>query len=239
MKTCIPAWMAVLCVLVPSAPALAEGWSGGLELGFSNTSGNSRNATLTTRFDLKYENAVWNHELFGDAYYARSDSERTAERHALGYKPRYLLSERAYAFGSLRYDRDRFSDINHRWTMIGGYGRELIDTERTHLEAELGAGARQTKYYENEDGLSRSEPVLYVGGRFQHAVSDTARFVQTLRVEYGHDNTSSEAVSSLQMRVTDTVSAKLSHTFRHNSHLTGVRGKKLDQITTVNMVYSF
>lgn len=219
--------------------AFAEGWSGGVELGFSNTSGNSRNSTLTTRFDLKWENAVWNHEFFGDAYYARRDSERTAERYALGYKPRYRLSERDYLFGTLRYDRDRFADILHRWTQLAGYGRELIDTERTKLEAEIGAGARQTRYDVNPDGLDRSEPVLYVGGSFRHDLSDTARLSQTLRVEYGNDNTNSESVTALTMRVTRTVSAKLSHTIRHNTRATGVRGRKVDQITGVNLVYGF
>lgn len=222
-----------------AAPAFAEGWSGGVELGFSNTSGNSRNATLTTRFDLKWENAVWNHEFFGDAYYARRDSERTAERHALGYKPRYRLSERDYLFGTVRYDRDPFADIRHRWTQIAGYGRKLIDAERTQLEAEIGAGARQTRYEVNPDGLDRSEPVLYVGGSFRHDLSETARLSQTLRIEYGNDNTNSESVTALTMRVTRTVSAKLSHTVRHNTRLTGVRGEKVDQITGVNLVYSF
>lgn len=231
--------LAAVLALAASSFVFAEGWSGGFELGFSNTSGNSRNATLNTRFDLKYENAVWNHELFGDAYYARSDGNQTAERYALGYKPRYLLSERDYLFGTLRYDRDLFADIRHRWTQIAGYGRELIETPRTRLEAELGAGARQTRYDRNPDDLDGTEPLLYVGGRFEHEISDSARISQTLRVEYGENNTNSEAVSALTMRVTRTVSAKLSHTVRHNTRVTGVRGEKVDQITGVNMVYSF
>lgn len=220
-------------------PAHAGEWTGGFELGFSNTSGNSRDTSLNTRFDLKWQNAIWSHEFYGDAYYAKSDGEKTAERHALGYKPRRELTDRSYAFGTLRYERDRFSDILARWTAIGGYGRSLIETERTELEAELGAGVRHTRYDLNPDRLHGTEPILYVGGRFAHEISDSAKFVQTLRVEFGDDNTWTESVTALRMRVTDTVSAKLSHTIRRNSAIEGARGKKVDQITGVNMVYSF
>ena len=231
--------LAVVLVLATALPAQADDWVGGLELGFSNTSGNSRDTTLNTRFDVKYTNEVWQHELFGDAYYARSDSEKTAERYSLGYKPRKLLSDRDYVFGTLRYERDRFSDILARWTGIGGYGRTVYQSALTELEAEVGAGMRRTRYDVNPDDLDSREPILYVGGRFAHQISETAKFVQTLRVEFGRDNTWTESISSLTLRVTDSISAKLSHTLRRNSAIEGARGKKVDQITGVNMVYSF
>lgn len=231
--------LAATLALLATVPAHAEGWVGGLELGFSNTTGNSRDTSLNTRFDVKYQNEVWNHELFGDAYYARSDGDKTAERYSLGYKPRKLLSERDYLFGTLRYERDRFSDILARWTGIGGYGRTLYQSSATELEAEVGAGMRRTRYDLNPDNLDSREPILYVGGRFAHEISDSAKFVQTLRVEFGHDNTWTESISSLTLRVTDAISAKLSHTIRRNSAIEGARGEKVDQITGVNMVYNF
>lgn len=231
--------LAVAVAMAAVLPAHADEWTGGLELGFSNTAGNSRDTTLNTRFDLKYENEVWHHEFFGDAYYARADGEKSAERYTLGYKPRKLLSDRDYLFGTLRYERDRFSDILSRWTGLGGYGRTLYRTQATELEAEVGAGVRRTRYDLNPDNLDGSEPILYVGGRFAHEISDTAKFVQTLRLEFGNDNNWTESISSLTLRVTDSISAKLSHTIRHNSAIEGVRGKRTDQITGVNMVYSF
>jgi putative salt-induced outer membrane protein len=231
--------LSAILAMSTALPVHAEGWTGGLELGFSNTAGNSRDTSLNTRFDLKHENAIWSHEFYGDAYYAKSDGEKTAERIALGYKPRRELTDRSYAFGTLRYERDRFSDILARWTTIGGYGRTLYESSASELEAELGAGVRRTRYDLNPDRLRATEPILYVGGRFAHEISDSAKFVQTLRVEFGDDNTWTESISSLTLRVTDSISAKLSHTIRRNSAIEGVRGKKVDQITGVNMVYSF
>lgn len=236
MKKCA---LSLTLALASVVPAQAGEWSGGMELGFSNTAGNSRNSTLNTRFDAKWQNEIWSHEFFGDAYYARSDGEKSAERYALGYKPRRELTERSYAFGTLRHERDRFSDILGRTTLIGGYGRTLYKSTVTLLEAEVGAGARSTRYDVNPDNLDRREPILYVGGRYAHQISDSAKFVQTLRVEFGDENTWTESITSLTMRVTSSVSAKLSHTIRHNSAIEGARGKKADHITGVNMVYSF
>lgn len=228
-----------LVLALVALPAQAGQWTGGLELGFSNTAGNSRDTSLNTRFELKRANDLWSHEFHGDAYHARSDGERTAERHSLGYKPRRELGPRDYVFGTLRYERDRFADILARWTALAGYGRTLYETETTELEAEVGAGARRTRYDLDPDGLDGHEPILYVGGRFAHELSDSARFVQTLRVEFGHDNTWTESVSSLTLRVTDAVSARLSHTIRRNSAIEGARGRRTDHVTGVNMVYSF
>jgi putative salt-induced outer membrane protein len=236
MKRLMP--IALLATFVPIAAQAGE-WGGTAEVGFSNKTGNSRDTSLNSRFDLRHQNDLWHHEFFGDAYYARSDGRRTGERYALGYKPKRILSERDYAFGNLRYERDRFSDILARWTVIGGYGRTVYRSEAAIIDAEVGLGWRQTRYDINPDNLDRSEPIVYVGGRYAWDISDTARLSQTLRVEYGDDNTYSESVTALQLRVTDRVSAKLSHTIRHNTRLAGVRGEKVDQITGVNLVYGF
>lgn len=236
MKRCIMIGVLGLCA---SGLVQAGEWSGSVELGFANATGNSRDTAFNGRFGFLHENERWNHELFGDAYYKRSDGERTADHSQLGYKPRYNLSERDYLFGTLRYERDRFSDIRHRWTQVGGYGRKLIRTPTTLLEAEIGAGARQTRYIDNPDNLDRSEGILYVGGKFTHDISDTAQFLQTVRVDFGDDNTFTESVTGLKMRVTDTIAAKLTHTIRHNSDVRGSRGKRTDQFTGVNLVYSF
>lgn len=238
-------FFAALGALV-ATPVLADGWAGSAELGFSNTSGNSKDRTLNVRLDMDYSHDQWRHNVFGDVYVAAADGSRTAERYALGYKPNYFLTDVDYVFGMLRFDKDKFAGINERYTQVVGYGRQLINTPETYLEAEIGAGARQTRYGEffvngvdRNAGLDKNEALLYLAGRFTHRVTDTTRFIQNLRVEHGKDNTYTESVTGLQFRVTDAVSARLTHTVRHNSDLRGDRGKRTDHITGVNMVYSF
>ncbi len=231
--------LAALAAIVAMPAIAADGWAGSAELGFSNTTGNSKDRTLNARLDIDYAQDRWRHNFFGDVYYAEADSNKTAERYVLGYKPSYFLTDRDYVFGTVRYDRDKFADIKHRWTEVIGYGRQLINTPDAYLEAEIGAGARQTDYVLNPNNLDTSEAILYTGGRFTYRISDSARFLQTLRIEWGKDNTYTESVTGVQLRVTNAVSAKVTHTIRHNSDIVGVRGKKTDQITGVNLVYSF
>lgn len=238
-------FFAVIGAMV-ATPVLADGWAGSAELGFSNTSGNSKDRTLNMRLDMDYSAAQWRHNVFGDIYVAAADGSRTAERYTLGYKPNYFLTDVDYVFGSLRFDKDKFAGINERYTQVLGYGRQLINTPETFLEAEVGVGARQTRYGEfivngvdRNAGLAKSEALFYAGGRFTHRLTDTTRFIQNLRIEHGKDNTFTESITGLQFRVTDAVSARLTHTVRHNSDLRGDRGKRADHITGVNMVYSF
>ena len=231
--------MAVASLFCVGAAQAEESWTGNFELGFSNSTGNTRDSALHLGFDLQRKQGLWRHDLLGEAHRARADGDSTAEYYELGYKPRRYLSDYDYVFGTLRYERDMFSDIRHRWTQIGGYGRQLIDTETTELEVEIGAGARQTRYDVNPDNLDRSEGILYTGGRFEHALSETASFVQTLRVDFGNDNTFVRSQTGLRMDVTNSIAAKLQHTIRHNTDIRGDRGKRTDQFTSVNMVYNF
>ena len=236
---------AALCALV-AAPAFANGWTGSAELGFSNTTGNSKDRSLNTRLDMDYSHQQWRHSVFGDAYIASADGERTAERYVLGYKPNYFLTDVDYIFGMLRFDKDKFAGIDRRTTQVLGYGRQLVNTPTTFVEAEVGLGARQTKYgtffvngVDQNADLDKNEGLLYAGGRLSHRLTDTTRVTQNLRFEFGQDNTYSESITGLQMRVTQAVSARLTHTIRRNSDLLGERGKRTDHITGVNMVYSF
>lgn len=234
-----------VCALI-ATPVFADGWAGSAELGFSNTSGNSKDRTLNTRLDMDYSHDQWRHNIFGDAYVASADGDRTAERYVVGYKPNYFLTDKDYIFGVLRFDKDQFAGINERYTQVLGYGRQLINTPETFLEAEVGAGARQTKYgqfivngVDRNADLDKTEAIFYTAARFNHRLSDSARLIQNVRLEHGKDNTYTESISGLQLRVTDAVSARLTHTIRHNSDLLGERGKNTDHITGVNMVYSF
>lgn len=232
----------LLCTALVAAafnPAHAEGWTGSAELGFSNTTGNTKDRTLNTRLDMDHAQGLWRHNIFGDIYHATSENVRTAERYALGYKPSYFLNDRDYVFGTARYDRDKFADIDNRWSQVLGMGRQLINDKQTYLEMEAGLGARQSHYIVNADKLKHNEALLYLGARFNHTLSANASLLQNMRLEHGSDNTYVESITGVQFKVTDTVSAKLSHTVRYNNKITGARGKKTDQITGVNLVYSF
>ncbi len=216
-------------------------WIGDAELGISASGGNTENTTTNAKLDMDTAKDSWRHNIFADAYYAKDDDTKTAERYALGYKPRYFVSDRDYVFGILRYDQDEFSFIDGRTTEVVGVGRQFISTPKHYLDGEIGVGARQTDYVVDPTtvNLDDNEVIYFLGGKYTGRISESARFSETLRAEIGEDNNYYESITGLGLAVTGSLSAKISYTVRHNTDVVGVKGKKTDTLTGVNMVYSF
>lgn len=104
------------------------------------------------------------------------------------------------------------------------------------LSAEVGVGARQTE--ENVTGFKDDDLIGRLAGRYAFIMSPTSSFVQTLKVESGDANTSTESVSELKLAIVGNLHAMLSYTVRHNSEVPATT-KKTDTYTAVNLAYSF
>jgi len=216
-------------------------WAGDAELGMTISSGNTENTVVNAKLDVDTMMKDWRHNLFADAYYTKDDGTKTAERFAIGYKPRYFMTQKDYLFAIARYDQDEFAAINGRTTEVLGYGRQFISTPKHYLDGEIGLGARQTDYLNSPDteDLDENELIYFLGGKYVGRLSKTARFSETVRVEAGKDNSYIESITSLGLAVTGSVSAKISFTVRHNTDVTGDKGENTDSLTGVNLVYSF
>ena len=217
------------------------GWTGDAEFGMSLSSGNTKNTTANAKLDLDTVVDRWRHNIFADGYYAEDDDTKTAERFALGYKPRFFFTNKDYAFGIVRYDQDEFAFIDNRATGVAGYGRQFLSTPKHYLDGELGLGMRKTNYYDNVDTatLDENELIYFLGGKYSGRISKTARFSETVRVEIGQDNNYIESITSLGVSITGSMSAKISYTIRHNTDVAGEKGEKTDTLAGVNLVYSF
>jgi len=216
-------------------------WAGDAELGVSISGGNTKNTTANAKLDMDTANNSWRHNIFADMYYAEENSQKTAQRYAVGYKPRHFLTDSDYLFAILRYDKDKFAFTDQRTTEVVGYGRQFISTKKHYLDGEIGLGARQTDYITDPStaNLDDNEFIYFLGGKYTGRISNTARFSETLRVEIGEDNNYVESITGLSLSVTGSMSARISYTVRHNSDVKGTRGDKTDTLTGVNLVYSF
>lgn len=228
--------------LIASMSGTADAaWKGEAELGINSSSGNTEATVVNGRINADHEALRWLHNVFAETYYAEDQGTQTAERYALGYRPRYFLTDKDYAFGILRYDQDQFSAIDSRFTEVVGYGRRLLDTAAHKLEAEIGVGARQTQYVESPDtvGLAENEALGFLGGKYEGQLTEHSKLSETLRVEFGEENTFIESVTGLTMVVIGNLSSKITYTVRHNSDIVGARGENTDTLTGVNLLYSF
>jgi putative salt-induced outer membrane protein len=153
-----------LLITVLAAPLMAaeeeapeSPWAGKATLGYLATSGNTDNSSLNSGLEVGYTTGSWRHELIAKAINSTEDNATTAESYEMAFKSERNLSDASFLFGRLNWRNDRFSGYDTQFSQTVGYGRRLIDKEAHKLNAEIGAGARQSDL---ADGTSENETIL-------------------------------------------------------------------------------
>ena len=218
-----------------AADPAASNWKGEAELGYVQTSGNSQTTTVSTKFGIKHEKDAWRQKLSIAALRASDSGETTAEQFSSLLRAEYILTSIDYLFGSVRYEDDRFAGYDQRTTEVLGYGHTVINTASHKLSLETGAGARQT---ENVDGSSNDEGLIRLALDYEWKISDHSLFRENLTVDKGQDNTVTESVTELKLKINSALSMKVTVTVKDNSEVP-VGTKNTDTSSAVTLVYDF
>ncbi|MDJ0916698.1 MAG: DUF481 domain-containing protein [Woeseiaceae bacterium] len=227
-----------LCALFAGGLAQAEEespWSGKASLGYLATSGNTENSTLKSDFEIHYVKNKWEHSLTLKAIQASEENNTTAEAYDAGWKSEYNFSETDFLFGRLDWRKDRFSGYDTQFSQTAGYGRRVLETERQELNAEIGAGAKQSDL---ADGTTVEEFILRGGLNYRWVFSENAEFTQDLSVESGSDNTYLESISAVKANLIGEVSLVASFTVKNNSDVPA-GNEKTDTFTAISLEYAF
>lgn len=211
-------------------------WSGEGKVGFVSTGGNTDTETLNVGLDVNRESEHWWHSILFAAVSASDSGDTTAERYEFGGKSRYKIDERAYWFGSLRYQDDRFSGFEYQSSLAGGYGRIFIDKEIAHLSAEAGVGYRRSKPV---DTMEASGDAIFQGSvKYERQIGATSKFVNSFVVEAGEDNVYLQNVATIQVKINERLSLAVGYELRNNTEVaSGI--ENTDTLTTVNLVFGF
>ena len=214
-------------------------WKGEGELGITYTSGNTETQNFIAKLNINRTQTVWEHQADLEVLRAEDHSELTAERYVLNLQSNYKLSAKNYLFGAFRYEDDRFSGYDHQASLTTGYGRKVIDTERTSLKLEGGVGVRQTKLETPDE--TNNEGIVRLALNYSQHIGEHSVFTQDFLVETGSDNTYTESSTGLKVSVMDNIALKLSFTAKRNSDIptTNTDIEKTDTISAVTLVYSF
>ena len=212
-----------------------EGLSGEVALGYIATSGNSDSKNMSLGFGGDYYGEVWHHNLAGRAVRASTSGVTTAEAYALSWQSDRDFGEKSYMFARAAWDKDKFSGYDQQIREVVGYGRHFIDTDRHELNAEVGAGLRQSDL---RDGTSEDESIARLSADYTFQLSETARFEQLVGIESGSKNTYTESITRLSADVWTDLAIVLSYTIKRNSDVP-VGTVKKDTFTTVALEYSF
>jgi putative salt-induced outer membrane protein len=222
-------------------------WSGEASVGLVVTTGNSESETLNAKGEVIYQSKIWRNTLNGTAIKTQQTNketgleEKTAERYLAGNKTDFNFDERNYAFLALEYEKDLFGPTRERTSETAGYGRKILTGPKHTLEAEIGAGARQTLAQETVDEPDPERETDGIGRArvaYKWNFSDTSYFTETAKAESGSTNTFVESITELRVTLIGKLFAVTSYTVRTNSDVPeGTR--KTDTITAFNLGWTF
>ena len=221
-------------------------WDGGLELGMSTSSGNTREQAFAVGLDLKRViSERWDHKFEFDMDYARRLGLTSKERYAGIYELFYRGWDRTYLYGFLAAGRDRFSGFDYRITESFGAGYQIFDGARQKWSLEGGPGLRQTKLdtitlgtAPPSGGTFGNEFIGVLNSNYELLLAEGLSFSNKTRLFVGEERTTVINQAGLKARLNGALSARLSFNLKYDSEvLAGTR--KTDTLTRATIVYDF
>lgn len=209
-------------------------FSGDAELGFTHLSGNTDSQTLIGKTRLTWLTGDITHSLRGEVRNVTKDGETSAEQYLLAGRERYDFNGPHYLFGFARWEKDRFAGYDQQLSVIGGYGRQLLEGSRHSLSLEAGPGYRHDRLRdEDNDRLA----VAYSALAYRFGFSNYADVEQEMSVEYTDQNTTSRSLTALTARLNSRMSLRLSHEIKHNSQPPDDASERTDNTTSASLLY--
>jgi putative salt-induced outer membrane protein YdiY len=153
------------------------GWRTAVGAGFAFTSGNSDNQNVNLSFEVVHDPKKKN-VFRADGLWIRNrtDGETSADRSAFGVRDEYTVSGRAFAFGEVRYQRDRFKELSYLVSTLAGLGYRLVDTETLQVTVDGAVGGSFEKLFDRD---STSDGAFKAGQSVSWQISDSAKLTQS------------------------------------------------------------
>lgn len=229
-----------------NALAADEGWSGKGEGGISVVSGNSDSQIITAGLEVGKKIDQWEHSAKLSIIQSEVDGEDSADSLLIGWVSKYLINDRSFLFGDIRYLDDDFDSFESIQTYAVGYGYKVLLEETHTWDVSAGAGYRDTSYVDVrdtdgaliEEGEDIASAVFILGSDYMIKLTDTTTFENDTRVEIADDNSYAQNVAALSVAVSDNLAVKLKYDVRHNTD-PAPGSTSTDKITSANVVYSF
>ena len=220
---------------------LAEGWEGNANIGFSITSGNSNNSTLTTGLRAVknggpdkltvYARSVWNSD--------RGKGRMVTTQNAFWGGARYdrNLDGRHFGFLSYDFERDRPRGLNLRSVAGAGVGRHVVRNEFTEMDVLLGGAWNRTW----QTGDNTDTPEGLVGINVKHRFHEKLRYQNSITLFQNVTDAREFRVimdATFSVDVTKRVGVFMTFGDRFNNDPLG-KAKRNDFLFTTGMKWNF
>ena len=233
--------------LTTSTPPVEGRWTGSGQGGLVLASGNTQSSSLNGQLNLARIDGAWTNAVYLGGLYTKNAGVLSGERVELRYELDRKISARSFWFGQFDGSRDLFSGFDYRVTTTGGIGYKFIDTDTTHLSATLGAGYQrllpQTLVHDASgavtdriNGSAEGNFAATEGVQFEHRLTATTKLTDKLLVTSGTANTAVANDLAIAVSINHSLALSLGYSLRSNS-APAAGAKKLDQVTTANVVY--
>lgn len=159
---------------------LTEGlWSARLEVGLEGASGNSKNRSLNVHIATLRETK--NDRLSLDALVSKaSQNNSKTEEEIIGTaRLEHDFSKRAFIFGQVEAERDKFEDIDLRFRLTVGPGYFLVRRPDQELKARLGFGYEHATF--RSSGNSDNNVIFNLGFDYRLDLWEMFRLTQTVK----------------------------------------------------------
>ncbi len=154
-------------------------WDTKLNIGLNLASGNTEQtgfaSTIVSTRDTKKSALT----LDAGYFYSTQDGDKTANRFTSGVNHDWLVPDSPWLFfAGGRYDWDEFKSFDHRVSVNGGLGYELIKRDDLNLTLRAGAGG----FREFGSGRNEFVPEGLVGADLDWQIGDNQSLVATTRI---------------------------------------------------------
>jgi putative salt-induced outer membrane protein len=235
----------------PAPPPPQHEWIGKGQAGFLDSKGNSTGESINGALDLSRYDDDWKNALHVEGFYGKSGEVVSAERWIVNEQTDYTITTRTFAFGGLRFEHDQFDGFVYQGSITAGLGYKVLDTESDKLTVQAGPGFKRYRpetIVKDPGGSgavvdripldAQSEAIAAVGVDYARSFNKSTVLSNKLLVEYGSQNTLTTDQVALTVKMSTTLALSVGYQITDNSK-PPYPLKKIDTVTTVNLVYAF
>ncbi len=212
------------------------GWAGEGQIGASMTSGNTEDTAINVGIALNRDGLSWNHHFNGIADFQSSDGETTREAYRVSYQLDYKISNLWYAYGLVQWERDRFAQLDRRFTESLGIGYNVLTMAPFSLVVDGGVALRQTQYIVPDE--EESDVAGRVTAKFAWDIREGLRFTEEAGGLFGATTTTLFSRSAVTIALIGALSARASFDVNYESE-PPPGAESTDTITRFALVYRF
>ena len=222
-------------VKTPKKPKI---WSGSAAFGYSSVTGTYPSLSLNSKDWIRWQYQRWENRARLSYNYTAASTAVYANRLVLQNQSRYYFKPKVhYVFGDIRYDRNPFDGYYYHLAEIIGEGNIIHLNKTMSLDYQVGVGAQE----DQPIGLKyQTNPAARLAVEYEWHLTRHATFKEdvTALLSTANNNTY-ESVTSVQTRLYGPLSLQLSYTATYNELPVISYYKKLNTITTADLMYKF